>query len=132
MDRRQFLALGAALAGSTGVAIAQGKWAYLGECNLDGGADRDRIRVGRNRGYFRRVQLRVEQAAVDFDRVVVRFENGSEVPVQVSNVIKAGGRTREIDLPGEKRYIDSVEIWYKRANWNNNRRPKIRLYGIRW
>jgi hypothetical protein len=133
MNRRNFIGLGAALAGSAGLLIAQpGKWDYLGECNLDGGSDHDRIRVGGGRGSFRRIQLRVERAAVDFDRVVVHFENGSRVPVQVSNIIRAGGRTREIDLPGDKRQIDSVEIWYKRANWGAGGKPKIRLYGIRW
>ncbi len=44
------------------------------------------------------------------------------------DLIPAGGRTRIIDLPGERRIIRSVDLWYGKANWT--KRPKVSLYGV--
>jgi hypothetical protein len=109
-----------------------GKWTYLGEANVDGGADHDKIKVGESHGQFRRIQIVVQNAAVDFDRVVVHYGNGTQYPVQLAAVVPAGGKTREIDLPGEKRWIDEVEVWYRKGARNNGGKPKIRLMGIKW
>jgi hypothetical protein len=108
------------------------RWEYLGEANVDGGADHDRIRVGESKGPFRRIQILVQNSPIVFDRVVVHYGNGTQFPVQIAARIGAGGKTRQIDLPGEKRWIDSVEVWYQKGNWANNRKPKIRLMGIRY
>src|SRR3954452_22132637 len=80
-------------------------WEYLGEANVDGGSDHDRIKVGESKGKFRRLQIIVQNAAVRFNRVIVHFGNGTEYPIQVASQIKAGGKTRQIDLPGERRWI---------------------------
>jgi hypothetical protein len=119
-----------ALPGST--ALFAQNWAYLGEANLDGGADHDRIHVGETHGEFRRIQLLVQNAAVDFDRVEVHFGNGQTFPVALAARIPPGGKTRQIDLPGEKRWIESVEMWYHRGGWGNGAKPRVRLMGIRW
>lgn len=108
------------------------RWDYLGEANIDGGSDHDRIQVGEKEGQFRRIQFLVENGAVDFDRVLVHYGNGTQFPAAVNARIPAGGKTRQIDLPGDRRWIESVEIWYKKGNWANNRKPKIRLMGVRW
>ena len=108
------------------------KWSYLGESNVDGAVDHDRIKVGQSRGQFRRIQLWVQNAAIRFDRVEVHFGNGTAQPVQIASRIPAGGKTREIDLPGERRWIDSVEFWYRRDSWGHGQKPKVRLMGIRW
>jgi hypothetical protein len=107
----------------------QGRWEYLGEANVDGGADHDNIRVTRSRGAFRAIVIRVQRAPIEFDRVIVHYGNGSSEPIQIRNVIPAGGQTRVIDLPGERRVIHSVEFWYARAR-PGSRRPKVRLFGL--
>jgi hypothetical protein len=56
--------------------------------------------------------------------------NGSSEPIQIRNVIPAGGQTRVIDLPGDKRIIQSVEFWYGCVV--PGRRPKVRLFGMHW
>lgn len=107
----------------------EGRWEYLGQAHVDGRADHDNIRVNA-RGPFRAIQLEVRDGAIEFQRVVVHFENGEDHRVEVRDRIPAGGRTRAIDLPGDRRIIRSVELWYERGNWRS-RRPTLKLYGRR-
>src|SRR5262245_26470882 len=53
-----------------------GRWIFLGQANVDGRVDRDRISVGRGRGRFQRIQIRVDRAPIEFYRVVVHYANG--------------------------------------------------------
>ncbi len=73
------------------------------------------------------IQLRVSGGAVNFDRVIVRYGNETMEEIQVR--IPNGGRTRIIDLPGDRRIIRSVDLWYSKDRWT--RRPTVSLYGIR-
>ena len=106
------------------------RWDYLGEANVDGRADHDVIRVGRSDGRFRAIQLRVEKGEIEFDRVVVHYQNGQSEPIEIRSRIKSGGMTRAIDLPGDRRVIEGVEIFYRQGRWGD-RRPRVRLFGIR-
>ena len=107
----------------------RGRWTYLGNAHVDGSQDHDNIRVGRDDGRFRAIQLRVSGGAIDFERVIVHYGNGSQEELGIRERIPSGGRTRPIDLPGERRVIQSVELWYGKGNWR--RRPKVDLYGLR-
>lgn len=106
-----------------------GRWTYLGNAHVDGAQDHDNIRVGHQDGKFRAIQLRVRGGAINFERVVVHFGNGSQQELAIRSEIPSGGRTRPIDLPGDRRRIESVELWYAKASWHT--RPKVDLYGLR-
>ncbi len=105
-----------------------GRWIYLGEANVDGSVDHDRITVGRDDGRFRALRIRVERARIEFQRVIVHYANGERDELPIRDRIRAGGQTRVIDLPGRDRAINSVEFWYARAN-GRSQRPKLLLYG---
>jgi hypothetical protein len=105
-----------------------GRWEYLGQAHVDGRADHDKISVDAA-GSFRSILLEVRDGAIEFNRVVVHFENGGDHDVNIRERIRSGGRTRAIDLPGDRRRIRSVELWYEKANWR--RRPSVKLYGQR-
>ena len=126
--RLSFLMLGL----SVGISLAQpGKnWDYLGEANVDGQMDHDSIKVTGAQGTFRAIRLRVENAPIEFDHVVVHYGNGDVVPIQIRSKIPAGGQSRVIDLPGQRRIIDRVELWYGRAS-GSPAKPKVRLWGLR-
>lgn len=111
----------------TSASYAKG-WVYLGEAHVDGAADHDKIKVGRSEGRFRALQIKVDRSAIEFRHVVVHYANGTNEEVQVRQKIRAGGSTRDIDLRGSNRAIESVEIWYERANYGSTR-PRVRLYG---
>jgi hypothetical protein len=105
-----------------------GRWEYLGEAHVDGAVDHDRIVVTAAKGEYRAIQLRVQKGPIEFGRVVVHFGNGSSEELSIRQRIPGGGQTRVIDLPGDRRVIESVEIWYAKANWRENR-PLVRLWG---
>ncbi len=117
------------LACCTSMQAQRGRWTYLGDSHVDGNNDHDSIRVGRSDGTFRAIQLRISGGAINFDRVIVRYGNGSQEEIPIRARIPSGGKTRAIDLPGDRRVIQSVDIWYGKDRWS--RRPKVSLYGIR-
>jgi hypothetical protein len=113
-----------------GTANAQrGRWEVLGQATVNGRADHDRITVTR-RGTFRSIQLGIRGGPIEFQRVVVHFENGEDHEVEVRDRINSGNKTRVIDLPGDRRNIRSVEFWYGRPNWRS-RRATLNLWGRR-
>jgi hypothetical protein len=61
---------------------------------------------------------------------VVHYANGQRQQLPIRYKVRVGESTRIIDLPGDRRVIESVELWYSRANWGPQR-PKVQLYGIR-
>lgn len=104
-------------------------WVFLGESHVDGAKDHDRIRVGRYPESFRAILFRVEGGDVEFDRIKVHFRNGTAADRLMHVRIASGERTRAIDLPGERRIIESVEIWYRRTG--SGTRPTVSLFGMR-
>lgn len=107
----------------------RGRWIMLGSANVDGGRDHDVVRANAS-GTFRALQLGISGGAIEFQRVVVHFENGETQELQVRDRIRAGGRTRTIDLEGNRRRIESVEFWYGKPNWRSGR-PRVTVWGQR-
>lgn len=101
---------------------------FLGSGRVSNGLDHDTIPVGQHKGTFRGVQLRVSGGAVNFLHIVVQYGNGTRSQIQVRSNIPAGGTTRIIDLPGDRRVIQRVDFWYSKAHWATL--PKVSLYGV--
>jgi hypothetical protein len=110
--------------------IAQAKrWILLGTAHVDKNEDHKTIHVGNNAGEFHKIQLRVNGGAVELQRLVVHFGNGTQEELAVADRVRSGGKTPELDLPGERRTIDSVELWYSKEY--SDTRPEVSLYGTR-
>jgi hypothetical protein len=106
----------------------QWRWVSLGQARVNGRADHDRVLINR-RENFRAIQLGIKGGTIEFQRVVVHFENGADHEVEVRDRINAGGKTRVIDLPGDRRRIRSIEFWYGKENWRS--RPTVNIWGSR-
>lgn len=104
-------------------------WVFLGEAHVDGRSDHDRIKVGRSPESFRAIEFRVEGGDVEFDRIKVHFRNGTAADRLMHVRIVSGDKSRAIDLPGDRRIIKSVEIWYRRSG--SSARPTVSLFGLR-
>jgi hypothetical protein len=101
-------------------------WDFLGDTHIDGAQDHDRIQVGLRRGPFRAVQLRVSDP-IFIQRVVVHYANGTSEELVIADRVSPEGRAYVIDLTGEGRTLESVELWYFKEHWK--RGPRVILYG---
>jgi hypothetical protein len=102
-------------------------WIYLGQAHVDGQHDHDNIEVGKAAGRYRFLQVRVNNAPIEFDRIVVHYGNGEAETLKVRDVIRKGSRSRAIPLAGD-RIVQSLELWYGKAN-PVSRRPEVSLFG---
>jgi hypothetical protein len=108
--------------------LARGQtWAFLGYTLVDRSQDHSKVQITRRDRLFRAIRLRVSDA-IFFDRLVVHFSNGACQQVVVSDRISPEGRSYVIDLSGERRLLESVELWYYKEPWGRN--PRVSLYGI--
>ena len=106
----------------------EGTLEFLGDSHVDGGQDHDSIKVGRSAGGYRAIQLRISGGAINFERVIVRYGNGTQEEIPIRARIPDGGQTRVIDLPGGGGSSESVDLWYGKDRWEQ--RPKVSLYGL--
>ena len=102
-------------------------WVYLGNAHVDGQHDHDDIKVGNASGRYRFLQIRVVNAPIQFDHIVVHYGNGEPETIAVRDVIPAGGKSRAIKLQGD-RYVASFELWYAKADPNSSK-PELTLWG---
>ena len=120
----------AALLPADAAAARRGGWVLLGERSVSDARDHDTIAVTAARGDFRRLQLRVHDRAVQFHAVKVHFANDETQELELREVIKAGGRSRAIDLAGHDRVIRSIELRYD-AQSLGGRTARVQVFGLR-
>ena len=104
-------------------------WVFLGERAVTDRQDHDNISVTGQRGQFKSIKVAVKVRAVDFHKVVVHFANGADFEVELRTTIPAGGESRVIDLPGDRRTIRSVDFWYDAKSVG--KQAVVRLFGVR-
>jgi hypothetical protein len=102
----------------------------LGTAHVDGPTDHDDIKVGRYAGRFHSVLLKVRYAPIQFDHVVIHYGNGTAETLPVRTFIAPGRSSQWIRLPGGRRVVRSLELWYARAEPGNPTKPEVELYGV--
>ena len=110
--------------------IASHHRVLLGERHVNDLSERDTIRVGADEGRFKGLQVKATGAAIEFKRVVVHFENGSEQVFEKNRVLARGDQSRTIDLNGGPRYIEKVVFHYE-ARSKGWKGAELKLFGIR-
>jgi hypothetical protein len=102
----------------------------LGERKVDKRSDHDSINVNDSEGSFESVQLRVQNAPVEFEKVVVHYRNGTQQELNMRDEIPAGGTTRTIDLEGSvnERNITHVTFDYE-TDAEEGSRAVVQLWG---
>jgi hypothetical protein len=91
----------------------QRSWVPLGCRNVAFNVDRDVIRVARNDGKFRAIRVRVSGNDIAMYSLKVVYGNGAPDDIPLSSTIKAGGMSRTIDLKGERRFIQRIDMVYR-------------------
>ncbi|MCB0636269.1 MAG: hypothetical protein KDC54_06610, partial [Lewinella sp.] len=65
---------------------------------------------------------------INLHRCVVHFGNGDTQELQIRENIGPNGRTRVLNLEGNRRIITKVVFWYDTQNWSG-RRAILELWG---
>jgi hypothetical protein len=114
MLRRTFLG-GLVLAASSPALVTEAQaatWYSLGEKRVNGLVDFDQFNVGRSKGVFNAIRLKVRGNDLMVYDVNVRYGNGVDDDIPVRFLIPQGGQTRIIDLRAGNRFIRHVRIFY--------------------
>jgi hypothetical protein len=90
-----------------------GDWVRLGCKDVRFLIDRDTLKVGKQEGRFSALRVKVRRAPVEMLNLRVTFGNGSRLDVPVREIVPPGGVSRLIDLPGNNRGIDRIEMIYR-------------------
>lgn len=106
-------------------------WVNLGEKEVQDRSEQDTWHIGKGKGEFRKLKIAVLERAVRFYRLEVKYDNGRVEKLEVKNLINAGGETRAIDLTGNERFIDKVDVWYEAATARRGKRSHVILYGMK-
>jgi len=120
------LLAGAVLA--AGPASAQGRWELLGQRQVGFQVDRDVV-SGRGQGRFSVIRLCVGTAPVHFRDVDVVFENGQRQQLAVNALVRPGTCSANLDLRGESRRIERVELVYSAVPTFRGR-ALVSVYGL--
>jgi hypothetical protein len=134
MDRRTFLSGLALAAASTTLLVTSeaqaANWVLLGRARVNGQLDHDIVPVGRDKGTFRSLRLKVMGNDLQLFDLTVQYGNGVDDHLPVRSQIRQGGTTRAIDLRANRRFIRDVRLTY--GKFANGRGPTfVEVWGLR-
>lgn len=109
-------------------AAAQGRWELLGTRQVGFMVDRDTV-SGRGQGRFTVIRICVANNAVQFRDIEVVYANGERQQVAINAHLRPGQCTPNLDLRGEARRIDQVNLVYS-AVPNFRGRASVSVYGL--
>jgi hypothetical protein len=89
------------------------RWEELGCGKVGIKPDRDSIRVGRREGRFSAIKLTVRGSKIELMDLTVVYDRGPPDELRVRAKIGDGGETPPLDLRGERRVIDRVDLTYR-------------------
>jgi len=102
---------------------------HLGTRKVDFIADKDTFDVTDEDGRFVALVIDVDDGELVLNKVKLTFGNGEDFEPDVRHEFKDGSRSRQIDLPGEKRQIRKVQLNYKSRL--SEGRATVHLFGKR-
>ncbi|MBK8206863.1 MAG: hypothetical protein IPK87_08690 [Planctomycetes bacterium] len=101
---------------------------FLGERKVDYGADKDTIDVGATEGRFVAIVIGVTDGDLEMWNVVIEFANGEKESPDTRLNFDEKERSRQIDLPGNKRVIKKVTFMYK-SKITREGKAHVKLWG---
>jgi hypothetical protein len=90
-------------------------WVELGCGKVGIKPDRDSIRVGRREGRFSAIKLAVRGSKIELIDLTVVYERGPPDELHVRKKLGDGDETPPLDLRGERRVIDRVDLTYRQT-----------------
>lgn len=103
----------------TQAALPNGEWTKLGEREVNLDLDRDVISCS-GKGPFSAIRFHVEKTPVSFEKVYVKYGNGSVDNLNFNEYVRQGANSPELDLRGNKRIIKEIIVYYKAEKKSSN------------
>ncbi len=103
-------------------------WTLLGSQTVEGKKDKDVFAIGRKGGVIDRIMVVVKDSDLEITEFVVFLDNGQKFEPKVKHVFRENSRTRAIDLPGNDRIIQKINVWY--SNLPGGGKARVEIYGI--
>ena len=100
----------------------------LGKRKVDFKTDHDTIEVGKHDGKFTSLRFKVADGDLVMEKMKVVFENGEVFEPETKLEFHEGSRSRDIDLPGNRRTIKRIEFTYRSEH--HKERAEIVVFGI--
>ncbi len=104
-------------------------WVALGCGKAAFKTDRDSIAVGRSKGRFSALQLRIGRSKVKMIETRVTFGNGRSQVLPVTGGLRKGTVTQPLDLAGNRRFISKIDFVYKSVARFPPRQGTVCVYG---
>ncbi len=105
-----------------------GRWEKLGSKKVDYRLDKDVIQVGYHKGGFKQLKMEVTGGTVNVHQVTIAYGNGQKDKIRVQQSFKKGQKSRVLDLPGNKRAIKSITLWYDTKN-RSRKKASVHIFG---
>ena len=103
-------------------------WRKLGSATVNFSSERDEIRCA-SKGFVQHIVFEVRNRTVHFEDVEVHLLDGTEVDVSVRSLVRAGERSRIIDLPGNARVIKKIVFRYRSVGSSGKGRAEVVVWG---
>jgi hypothetical protein len=101
-------------------------WVMLGQREVNGKVDHDRIEVGRHDGKFSKLTVVVLDSDLEMLDFEIKFAKGPAWHPELKQFFKEGQRTRVIDFPGDERTIRFIDFKYR--NLPGGGRAKVQVW----
>jgi hypothetical protein len=108
---------------------SEGPWALLGKRSVNFSLDHDEV-LATGQGLFTGIKIKVKGGALNMHKLVVHFANGDQQEFELRNNFAPGSESRILDLPGNKRVITRVTLWYDSKNMQG-KRTLVEVWGRR-
>ncbi len=109
--------------------VSFNRWKLLGAKKVDYGLDRDEI-ITTFDGPLTALRFKVKRSPINMHKIMIYFRNGDVEEIIVRENLGAGGQSRIIDLPGNKRSVNKVVFLYDTKNLAR-RKGVVELWGRR-
>ncbi|MEO7729898.1 MAG: hypothetical protein ABIY55_02920 [Kofleriaceae bacterium] len=104
-------------------------WQLLGQRQVNGRYDHDRIEVGKYDGRFSKLTMAVEDSDLELVDFRIEFDDRTEYHPRLSQVFRENQRTRVIDLPPSEHAIRFIDIKYKNTRGGGS--ASVEVWGFR-
>lgn len=105
-------------------------WHKIGEVKADFKKENESI-VVMGADEFKSIKLKVTDAPINIDKVIVYYESGATQELAVANQLQAGGETKSFDLKNATDDLKKVVFTYKTLPNYRGEKAHVELYGLK-